>query len=154
MNYTRILLGGLLAGLVINAGEFLLNGVILADAMETELAAMGAAFEPWAMPYYVVMAFLWGIAMVWLYAAVRPRFGPGWRTALIVGLFFWVFVAALPTLANLAIGVGLEGLTGIGLVWSLVELPAAAMVGAWLYQEGVGLMTGRPAARNGEASSG
>ncbi len=149
MNYTRILLGGLLAGVVINASEFVLNGVILMDAMEIELAAMDAAFAPWAMPFYVVLALLWGIGMVWLYAAVRPRFGPGWRTALAVGLFFWVFVAVLPTFANMAIGIRMEGLVGIGLVWSLVEFPAAAMVGAWVYKEGVGMMTGRPAAKDG-----
>ena len=139
MNYSRILLGGLLAGLVINAGEFVLNGVILMDTMEAELELMDAAFAPWAMPYYVVMAFLWGIAMVWLYAAVRPRFGLGWRTALVVGLFFWVFVSVLPTLANLAMGVAMEGLVGIGLLWTFVELPAAAVVGAWLYREGLGV---------------
>jgi hypothetical protein len=150
MNYTRILLGGLLAGVVINASELVLNGVILVDAMETELATLDAGFAPWAMPFYVVTAFLWGIALVWLYAAVRPRFGPGWRTALTVGVFFWVFVSLLPALSNLAIGIRMEGLVGIGLAWSLVELPAAAMVGAWVYKEGVGMMTGRPAGRPGE----
>ncbi|MGK7313468.1 MAG: hypothetical protein ACN0LA_14725 [Candidatus Longimicrobiales bacterium M2_2A_002] len=139
MNYSRILLGGLLAGLVINAGEFVLNGVILMDAMEAELELMDAAFAPWAMPYYVVMAFLWGIAMVWLYAAVRPRFGLGWRTAVVVGLFFWVFVSVLPTFANMAMGTAMEGLVGIGLLWTFVELPAAAVVGAWLYREGLGV---------------
>ena len=139
MNYSRILLGGLLAGLVINVSEFVLNGVILMEAMEDELAMMDAAFAPWAMPFYVVMAFLWGIAMVWLYAAIRPRFGLGWRTALVVGLFFWIFVSVLPTLANMAMGITLDGLVGIGLLWTFVELPAAAVVGSWLYREGVGV---------------
>ena len=31
MNYGRVILGGLVAGLVLNIGEFLLNGVILAQ---------------------------------------------------------------------------------------------------------------------------
>ncbi|MDX1674290.1 MAG: hypothetical protein R3314_05740 [Longimicrobiales bacterium] len=147
MNYTRILLGGLLAGVVINLSEFLLNGVVLMDAMEAELELMDAAFAPWAMPFYVVMAFLWGIAMVWLYAAIRPRFGPGWRTAVMVGVFFWVFVTVLPTFANMAMGIAMEGLVGIGLIWTLVELPAAAVVGSWLYQEGVGVGVGTGRAR-------
>ena len=143
MNYTRIALGGLLAGLVINIGEFILNGIILMEAMETELAAMDAAFAPWAMPFYVAMAFLWGIAMVWLYAAIRPRFGPGWRTAVGVGVFFWVIVSVLPTFSNMAMGIAPEGLVGVGLIWALVELPAAAVVGSWLYQEGIGLAGNR-----------
>lgn len=138
MNYTRIFLGGLLAGLVINISEFVLNGVILMDAMQEQLDAANRAFAAWAMPFYVGLAFLWGIALVWLYAAVRPRFGPGWGTALIVGVFFWIFVALLPTFTNLAVGITMGGLTGIGLVWTLVEFPAAAVVGGWFYQEGIG----------------
>lgn len=149
MNYSRILLGGLVAGAVINVGEFILNGVVLMEAMEAELAAMDAAFATWAMPFYIAMAFLWGGAMVWLYAAVRPRFGPGWRTAVLVGVFFWVFVTVLPTFGNMAMGITMEGLAGISLIWSLVELPAAAVVGAWLYQEGVGVGMGTGKGRNG-----
>ena len=33
MNYGRVILGGLVAGLVLNIGEFVLNGVILHTAM-------------------------------------------------------------------------------------------------------------------------
>ena len=34
INFGRVLLGGLVAGLVINIGEYLLNGVVLAKQME------------------------------------------------------------------------------------------------------------------------
>jgi hypothetical protein len=33
-----------------------------------------------AIAYFVVMCFLLGILMVWLYAAVRPRLGPDPKT--------------------------------------------------------------------------
>ena len=38
----------------------------------------------------IVMTFVLGIASVWLYAAIRPRFGPGAATAVCAGLAVWV----------------------------------------------------------------
>ena len=38
INFGRVLLGGLVAGLVINIGEYLLNGVVLAKQMEGTFA--------------------------------------------------------------------------------------------------------------------
>jgi hypothetical protein len=34
INIGRVILGGLVAGLVLNVGEFLLNGIVLADQMK------------------------------------------------------------------------------------------------------------------------
>jgi hypothetical protein len=134
MSYGRIVLGGLLAGLIINLSEFVLNGVVLMDRMEAAMAGMGLEYAAWAMPAYMVMAFLWGIGLVALYAAIRPRFGPGPRTALGAGLAFWVFVSLLPSIAFAAMGFG-DGLIAISLVWTVVEMPVAAVAGAWVYRE-------------------
>ncbi|NIP79705.1 MAG: hypothetical protein GWM90_11010 [Gemmatimonadetes bacterium] len=134
MNYRRILLGGLLAGLVINISEFVLNGIVLMDQAEAMMAAMGLQYTSWAMPAFVIMAFVWGLGLVTLYAAVRPRFGAGPWTALGVGLGFWLFVSVLPSVMFAAMGLG-AGMIGISLVWTLVELPLAAEVGAWAYRE-------------------
>jgi hypothetical protein len=74
-----------------------------------------------------------GIAAVWLYAALRPRFGPGPRTAVLSGLGYWVIGYALP-----AVGIGQTGLFPVRLLaithlGGLVEIIAASMAGAWLY---------------------
>jgi hypothetical protein len=137
MNGTRVLMGGVVAGLVINISETLLNMVVLADATAAATAALGGGMTPWAMPFFIAMAFVWGFALVWLYAAVRPRLGPGPRTALIVGGLFWLLVSLLPTMAALAMGITAYSASAIGisLVWTLVELPLASVAGAWLYQE-------------------
>lgn len=135
MNLRRILLGGLLAGLIINLSEFVLNGVVLMERAEAAMAEMGLQYASWSMPFFVVMAFLYGIGLVALYAAIRPRFGPGPGTALLAGLFFWVFVALFPSLTYAAIGFG-QGMIAISVVWTIVELPVAALAGAWVYREG------------------
>ena len=41
MNARRIVLAGLLAGLVLNVGEAILHGVLLADATAEAMAALG-----------------------------------------------------------------------------------------------------------------
>lgn len=137
INGTRVIMGGVVAGLVINISETILNLVVLGDEMTAAMAAMGGGLTSWAMPFFIIMAFIWGFALVWLYAAVRPRLGAGPRTALEVGGLFWLLVALLPTLSALAMGIPGYTASAIttSLVWTLVELPVASVVGAWIYQE-------------------
>ncbi|MFQ6047481.1 MAG: hypothetical protein ACE5PT_14175 [Gemmatimonadales bacterium] len=138
INLGRVLLGGLVAGVVINVGEFLLNGVILADAMEAMYETMGIE-EPGggAMVVWVILGFVMGIALVWLYAAIRPRFGPGPRTAAVAGACAWVFAYLVPMVGFTAMGVwALDASLIIALVWGLVEFVLAGMAGGWPYREG------------------
>ena len=92
INAGRVILGGLLAGLVINLGETVLNLVVVAQAMEDSLRARNLPpLGGGPIAGFVILAFFVGIATVWLYAAIRPRFGPGVRTAAIAGLVVWFF---------------------------------------------------------------
>ena len=45
MNWRRIILGGLVAGLVINVSEGALHGVVLKDAWSTAMQALGKPGE-------------------------------------------------------------------------------------------------------------
>ena len=135
MNWKRILLGGLLAGVVINVSEFLLNGVVLAEQMEADMARMGMQFASWAMAAFVVMAFIYGLFLAWCYAAIRPRYGQGARTALITAGALWVVAYLLPSVGFLAMGVGSAGTYGLSLVWGAVELVIAALLAGYLYRE-------------------
>ena len=97
INLTRVLLGGLVAGLVINIGETILNMVVLGAEMEASLAARNLPpVGNDAIGSFVVMAFSLGIAIVWLYAAIRTRFGPGVPTAVLAGSAAWFFAYMYP----------------------------------------------------------
>lgn len=136
MKACRILAAGLLAGLVMNVGEFVLNAVILADAWDAAMADLG--LEPMAggsIGVLIVMTFVTGIALIWAYAAMRPRFGPGPRTAIYVGLFAWFFVSLWPFLWNHLVPIYPSRLMTCGLAWSFFEIPIATLVGAWAYKE-------------------
>ena len=98
INRRKLLVAGLAAGIVLNIIDFLSNGVILSARMQAdanafkaglgdEMAAMGGA----QIAVYVFFDLIVGFLLAWTYAAIRPRFGPGPRTALYVGLLFFVF---------------------------------------------------------------
>jgi len=98
MNRKKVLLGGLAAGVVLNFIDYLSNAVILADRMRADANAFKpglgdqmAAMSGSQIAGYVFFDVIVGILLVWTYAAIRPRFGPGARTAVYVGLLFFVF---------------------------------------------------------------
>ncbi|MBX3134084.1 MAG: hypothetical protein KF689_11955 [Gemmatimonadaceae bacterium] len=136
INVGRMLLGGLVAGVVVNVGETLLNGVFLMDQWTAAREALNAGPEPAsALAYYVVYGFLVGLVMVALYASIRPRFGPGAKTAAIAGLFVWTASCLGFAVLNLASGLYPQGLVWTGAVGELVLFPVAAVVGAMVYRE-------------------
>ena len=136
INLGRVLLGGLVAGLVLNIGEFLLNGVVLADDMKSDFQRLnlpdpGGNFIAKA----VVMTFILGIVIVFLYAAIRTQFGAGMKTAIYAGLFGWFFVYLYTGVIYSGLGLVAVKVFWIGLVWGLVEYAIGAIAGAWLYKE-------------------
>ena len=136
INIKMVLLGGLIAGLVLNIGEFILNGLVIGDAwMEwaksMNLPEMGGN----EIIFYVIWSFLVGIALVWLHAAIRPRFGANLRTAVIAGLFLWVTMWVLGFGSMMIQGVFPNDLIVTSIVWGLFEVPLASVAGAYLYKE-------------------
>jgi hypothetical protein len=136
INITRVLLGGLLAGLVICFGEFILGWVILGGQWAEVLAEAGMGeFGGGQEASFLIVAILYGIALIWIYAAIRPRFGPGPKTAVVAGLTLWVVAWLLVCAYVIVIGVFPTGLLIAAIVWGLFEFPIAAVAGASLYQE-------------------
>jgi hypothetical protein len=77
-----------------------------------------------------------GIWTMWLYAAIRPRYGPGPKTAAVAGLAGWIAVAIIEIelSALLLLPISLGGLA-VPLGVALPAMIVAAMLGAWQYQE-------------------
>ncbi len=85
----------------------------------------------------ILTTFVLGIASVWLYAAIRPRYGPGARTAIVAGLAVWVLAHVW---SGVYLGMGFIGLIPpklayLPIAWGLVEAPLGTLAGAWLYKE-------------------
>jgi hypothetical protein len=129
----------LAAGVVMNVVDFISNKFIVG----ARAAAESEAFKPGmaaammttsSMVTNIVMDLVLGILLVWTYAAIRPRFGPGLKTAVYVAVLFWL----LGGIFNL--GYMQMGMLSTGLWWTfafvaLVNFVLSAWVGARLYSE-------------------
>jgi hypothetical protein len=136
MNYMRILIGGLVCGLILSIGEFVLNSVVLKAQMEEFVRKLGLTPpEPSALVVLFVVTFLMGIFIVYLYAAIRPRYGPGPKTAICAGLLAWFCVYFYNNAVGLALGFIPVNVFVIAVVWGAVQYMLAALAGAWLYRE-------------------
>ncbi len=144
INMARVFIGGVVAGLVINIGEFILNMFIIRTQMEAAVARLNLPpIGGGQIGIFVALVFALGIGTVWLYAAIRPRFGPGAGTALCAGAVVWSFAYLYPSLSIMVMGVFTAGMVMLSVLWGLVEILAGAVVGAWLYQEHVAGVTAR-----------
>lgn len=138
MNAGRILGGGLAAGLVANVIDGGGNVMLLAprwkaetDALNPDIflrAASGSAVG------WIITDFLLCLVLVWLYAAMRTRFGPGPRTAVVAALAVW-FVSHAYFASYIFMGLYSPGLIVTSSLIALVALVAGGLVGGKIYQE-------------------
>jgi hypothetical protein len=136
INMQRVILGGIAAGVVINIGETILNLVVLAGDMESAFARLNLPpIGNQAIIVFTIMGFVVGILTTWLYAAIRPRFGPGPKTAMCAGAIVWFFAYFYSGLGMVVMGMFTARLMTIAVAWGLVEILVAAVVGAALYKE-------------------
>lgn len=134
INYSKVLIGGVVAGVLFFALHWL-GLMILGMDMDAWLAAHSLHEPP--MWVFILIDILLGIMAVWLYAAIRPRFGAGARTAAIAAAFMWFLFALI------YFGLHMMALFTPGdymkmAAWGLVQVFVATLAGAWLYREGVG----------------
>jgi hypothetical protein len=139
MNPVRILIGGLIAGLIMNGSEAALHAGVLGDETGSlyEKFRIGIPDTAGNLLLLIFATFVLGIVAVWLYAAMRPRYGAGPRTALIAGVTVWLLSHLW---SGVYLGAGYTGiitarLAWIPVAWGLLEAPLATMAGAAFYKE-------------------
>ncbi len=135
INYSKVLVGGIVAGVVwiaMDAASYMLMGM---QGMDAWLAQHGLREPP--MGVFFGMDLLFGLMAVWLYAAIRPRFGPGPRTAATAALFIWLLFTVIYFGLHM-MGLFTPGDYAKSVVIGLLTVMAATMAGAWLYREGEG----------------
>ena len=136
INVSRVIVGGLVAGLVLNVFDFVNFGIVFKADYDSAMRALNKPVVSNNMiMWFVALDFLFGIFLVWLYAAIRPRFGPGPKTAAIAGLAYWVLFGLLHALSEAPMGLFPQNLYVSGTVIMLVQSVLASLVGAKLYTE-------------------
>jgi len=135
INVARVILGGLLAGLVMNISEYVLNIYVIAEESEAIMQRLGLPpLGNHQIGIFVAMTFVLGIIAIFVYAAMRPRFGAGVKTAVITAVAFWL-LTSVGGFADMILGIIPANMFGLTAVWTLVEAVVAIVIGAWLYQE-------------------
>jgi hypothetical protein len=139
INTQKVVVGGLAAGVVLAALDAVVNGFLLADQNEAAMNALNPALmenmeSPGAIVAVVVIDFLFAILLTWTYAAMRPRFGPGPKTAFVAGLQVWL-VAILLYAFMTAAGMYAWGYFAVGAATSFVLFQVAAQIGGKIYSE-------------------
>jgi hypothetical protein len=138
INTGKVITGGLLAGVVFNILDFANNALVLGEdfrANATRLSLDPAAAEtPAAIATWVVIDFLLGILTVFVYAAIRPRFGAGVKTAIYASLI------PFSAIALIVFGFTTVGMFPMALFWkgtiaSALICSIGGIAGAWAYRE-------------------
>ncbi len=139
INTGKVVVGGLVAGVVLNVIDFISNMFIIGERFKPDWDAINPNLWPNMMATptmvtYVVADFALGLLLVWTYAAIRPRFGAGPKTAAYASIALWLvgsvvyagFVASglLSTTAYMTFG-----------IIALANFLLAGWVGARLYTE-------------------
>jgi hypothetical protein len=137
MNWKRIVGGGLAAGALIDIVEGGLSGPLFGGQFLSELAARGLDLNvgPAGALFFTLWGFVLGFVGVWLYAAVRPRLGPGPRTAVLVALAVWMVSGVLLHLRDATLGILSLNLSLKFILLQLCWQIAATLLGAFIYRE-------------------
>ena len=139
INYPRVALAAAVAAVTFVVLEIVIEGLaqLMFQFSEAELWQQSFGPLPEGAGFaWINVLILVGICllMMWLYAALRSRYGAGPRTALITALFLWLF--ALLIWANFVnLGVFPLKIVGLSLLFNLFEIPGAVIVGSAVYKE-------------------
>ena len=135
----KVALAALVASLVFLFVELVLEGSVrlIFGISEVEMMREANIPIPSGTIYYVLtILYLYLVCalIMWVYAAIRPRFRDHMGAALAASLVFWLF--AFLFVVNYS-NVGLYPLKFalLGMGFNLVEIPLATMGGALVYRE-------------------
>mgnify|MGYP001480116582 CR=1 FL=1 len=138
INWGRVVLGGFVFVVVFNVLWISAWILFLKSQWMSALAAMGRTFPQTleGLVLWFLLTLVGGIFAIWLYAAIRPHYGAGPKTAAYAGFALWLISGLGPALwfgHILSLPSELVTITGVtGLVADVV----ATVLGAWPYKEG------------------
>ena len=100
MNWTRILLGGLAAGIVMTIADFVMHGMIMAPTYMryTEVFSQTQANPAWFMLIGICIA----LTAALMFGKTRASWAPGWKGGLTFG-FFLGLVGFFPGFYNVLV---------------------------------------------------
>lgn len=134
IHWPRVVIGGIVAGVVWTVLSSLITAFLSQDFVAAVPGGRLSRPPGSMVAFLFAVSLVMGIWAVWLYAAIRPRYGPGPRTAVIAGVSWWVISTCIDATWG---SFGFVPSKAI-LPASAASLPAlilAALAGGALYEE-------------------
>lgn len=134
----RLFLAGIITLVVFIGMEILVEFVIGRVIWGKSLLSynLGLKVQRWGMAERSLnlgIALVNCLILIWLYAALRPMFGVGTKTALITS-FYWLVILTAFTVNLANLGLYPWKIALIEMVNQLIELPVALIAGAYFYE--------------------
>lgn len=139
INVRRVLIGGLVAGIIMFVGDGVVHGVLLKQYWVEAMAALGrkaAEGDQAGMPYFAAYDLCKGLGAAGLYAAMRPRFGAGLKTAVMAGLATWALTVPIPLCGMLPMHWFGRRMALAWALYAVVPMIVGAIAAGFLYKEG------------------
>ncbi len=133
LNWSRVLGSGLVAGIA-----WILLGSVVTALLGKHFAALPNNHlgnpTPGFILLNVVVDLLEGVSIIWLYAVLRPLYGPGVRTAVVAALAWW-FIISLGDATWCSFGLFPPRTVIPLMIGTLPALVLATLAGARFYKE-------------------
>ena len=134
INWSRVVYCGLLAGVI-----WIILGAMVTALLGRDFAALPnnrlGTPSPGFVLFNVVLDLLEGISILWLYAAIRPVYGPGAKAA-IIAAFAWWFIVSLGDATWCSFGFFPPATVIPLMIGTLPALILATVAGARFYGKG------------------
>jgi hypothetical protein len=136
MNMKRVWIGGISSGVAMLVINFIGNIAFL----EKRYMALTPSYyykEP-ILPYFpglVLITLAVGVGLAWLYASVRPRLGPGPKTAGMLGITVALMMHLPSNFAEASWSTAGRYIPFMQMVIGLVAVTAGSLVAGALYKE-------------------
>lgn len=136
INVKRLLLAGAVVGVLLWLLEAAASMIYL-DDMRIALQAHSLGLQMKSSTWLASLAgfLLFGLTLVFMYVAMRPRFGPGPKTATIAAVTLWLGGYVTSLIGYDQIALYPRSLLYLWGVVGLLQLIIGSIVGAWIYRE-------------------
>ena len=129
------LLASSMSGLVIVAGESVLNGIVLSEEWLKVFTQLGLPEPPLIITIAAVLKlFILGYVVIWLYQIFKYKYSSGLRASLYAGWTVSFLVWCWCLLGLWFSGYVNTAIVMVTLPWGFVELGMAGTIGAMVYE--------------------
>jgi hypothetical protein len=140
MNVGRMLLGGVVAGILLFMADGVIHEKLLHEHWLATMKAAGRSVQAEEhgasdMVYFATHDLLRGLALAWVYVAIRAHFGAGPKTAILAALAVWAIMFPIPFISLVPLGLYTANMLAMWSLYELIASLAAGLVAGALYKD-------------------